>query len=292
MLMGHGDILSLIKSLITELPKAEKRIAEKILQHPEDIIRMTTQELGEFAGSSAATVIRLTQRLEVNSFTELKLLISRSITSEDRTAYSDIIAGEPLSDIKDKLYWNSVIAMKDTTSMLSEESIVASCEAIRDASVVYTFGIGASALGAENIAQKWSRIGKTCVHISDSHNLISALVGSEEKTVLISVSNSGETHELIKLHEIAKRHGHQTISITRFGNNSLAKRSDICLQHVRTNEIETRSAATSSLHAQFLVIDVLFYTYLAHNYEQAVDKIRQTHSTILEFNRDMVDNDN
>lgn len=289
--MDHGDILSLLDSILSDLPKAEKRIAEKILEYPEDITRMTASELGEFADSSAATVIRLTQRLEVTSFTQLKVLISRSIISEDRTAYSDITAGEPTSDIMDKLYWNSVLAMKDTVSILKEQSIAEACAVIRDATVIYTFGIGASGLGAKNISQKWSRIGKTCIHIEDSHVLISALVGSTENTVLITVSNSGETHELVKMNNIAQRHGHKTISITRFGNNPLAKNSDICLQHVRTNEIETRSAATSSLHAQFLVIDSLFYTYLSQNYEQAVDKIHDSHSTILEFNREMRDND-
>lgn len=289
--MGHRDILSLMKSMLNDLPKAEKRIAKKIIEHPEKVIKMTASDLGKFAGSSAATVIRLTQRLKIDSFTELKVLISRFITSEDRVAYSDITAGELTTEIMDKLYWNSALAMKDTISILSEDAIAEANDTIRDASVIYTFGIGASSLGAKNIAQKWSRVGKTCIHIEDSHVLISALVGSEAKTVLITVSNSGETHELVKLSEIAQRHGHKTISITRFGNNSLTKKSDISLQHVRTNEIETRSAATSSLHAQFLVIDVLFYSYLSKNFDQAVDKIRDSHSTILEYNNEMQDND-
>ena len=287
--MATKNILVLLKSMLEELPKAEKRIAEKILDEPEQVIHMTASDLGKAANSSAATVIRLSKRLKVPSFTELKIFISREIKSENREVYSDIAAGESVKDIMDKLHWNSSLAMKDTISMLDEEAIIEASDMIRDASVVYTFGIGASSLVAENIGQKWSRIGKTTISMNDAHVLLAALVSSEKNTVFIGVSNSGETHEVIKLEEMARSLGHKTISITRFGNNTLSKNADVSLQHVRSNEIEVRSAATSSLHAQFLVVDVLFYVYASRNYEQTLNKIFDSRSAVKEYNEDVKD---
>src|SRR5699024_3019352 len=287
--MATKNILGLLKSMLGELPKAEKRIAEKILDEPEQVIHMTASDLGKAADSSAATVIRLSKRLKVPSFTELKIFISREIKSENREVYSDISAGETVKDIMDKLHWNSSLAMKDTISMLDEEAIIEVSDMIRDASVVYIFGIGASSLVAENIGQKWSRIGKTTISINDAHVLLAALVSSEKDTVFIGVSNSGETHEVIKLEEMARSLGHKTISITRFGNNTLSKNADVSLQHVRSNEIEVRSAATSSLHAQFLVVDVLFYVYASRNYDQTLSKIFDSRSAVKEYNEDVKD---
>ena len=275
--------------MLEELPKAERRIAEKILDEPEQVIHMTASDLGKAADSSAATVIRLSKRLKVPSFTELKIFISREIKSENREVYSDIAAGESVKDIMDKLHWNSSLAMKDTVSMLDEEAIIEASDMIRDTSVVYTFGIGASSLVAENIGQKWSRIGKTTISMNDAHVLLAALVSSEKDTVFIGVSNSGETHEVIKLEEMARSLGHKTISITRFGNNTLSKKADVALQHVRSNEIEIRSAATSSLHAQFLVVDVLFYVYASRNYDQTLSKIFESRSAVKEYNEDVKD---
>ena len=57
--MPTKNILGLLMSMLEELPRAEKRIAEKILKSPEEIIHMTASDLGKAAGSSAATVIRL-----------------------------------------------------------------------------------------------------------------------------------------------------------------------------------------------------------------------------------------
>lgn len=285
--MATKNILGLLESMLDELPKAEKRIAEKILTEPEEIVHMTASQLGKSAQASAATVIRLSKRLQIPSFTEFKIYISREVEAENRENYSDIDAGEPVTEIMDKLHWNSSLAMKDTVSMLEEEELVKASNILRDASVIYVFGIGASSLVAENIAQKWSRIGKTCIPLQDAHVLLAALVSSEKDTVFIGISNSGKTHEVIKLSEMAREHGHKTISITRFGNNPLAKRSDVSLQHVRANEIEIRSAATSSLHAQFLVVDILFYVYVSRNYDQALDRIYDSRSAIQEYNIDM-----
>ncbi len=287
--MATKNILGLLKSMLNELPKAEKRIAEKILEEPEEVVHMTASELGIFADASAATVIRLSKRLKISSFTELKIFISREVESESREVYSDIDADESVQAIMDKLHWNSSLAMKDTVSMLEEDDLLKAANIIRDASVIYTFGIGASSLVAENISQKWSRIGKTCVHINDAHVLLAALVGSEKDSVFIGISNSGETHEVIKLEELSRNHGHQTISITRFGNNTLSKNADVALQHVRANEIEMRSAATSSLHAQFLVVDILFYIYVSRNYDRALDKVFDSRGAVDEYNEDIPD---
>lgn len=285
--MAAKNILGLLESMIDELPKAEKRIAEKILEEPEEIVHMTASQLGKSADASAATVIRLSKRLNISSFTEFKIYISKEVEQEERANYSDIDVDESISEIMNKLNWNSSLAMKDTVSMLDEESILKAVELIYDASVIYVFGIGASSLVAENIAQKWSRIGKTCVPLTDAHVLLAALVGSEKDTLFIGVSNSGRTHEVLKLNEIARSEGHKTISLTRFGKNPLSKKSDVSLQHVRANEIEMRSAATSSLHAQFLVVDILFYVYASRNYNNTLDKIHDSRNAVNQYNEDI-----
>lgn len=286
--MAKKNILGLLESMLHEFPKAERRIAEKILEEPARIVHMTASELGNEANASAATVIRLSKRLQISSFTELKIYISREVETESREVYSDIQPDEATAEIMEKLYWNSSLAMKDTISTLDEEAIIEAAELIRDSKVVYTFGIGASSLVAENIAQKWSRIGKTCVAVQDPHVLLAALVSSEDNALFIGISNSGETYEVIKLNDLAQEHDHKTVSITRFGKNTLAKKSDVSLQHVRSNEIEMRSAATSSLHAQFLVTDILFYVYVSRNYEKALDKVHSSRSAVEQYNKDII----
>lgn len=88
--MGSKNVLGLLKSMLEDLPKAEKRIAEKILKEPKEIIMMTASQLGKSADSSAATVIRLTKRLNLESFTEMKIFISSEIEDMHQEVYTDI----------------------------------------------------------------------------------------------------------------------------------------------------------------------------------------------------------
>lgn len=285
--MKDQNIISRIKTLEKDLPIAERRIASFILQSPEVIIDMKASDLGKAAGSSAATVIRLCKRVDIPSFTQLKILISREITQAKPVGYNDITAGEPVQDIMDKLLGNAIQTMQDTVSILKEKVLEESVKAIEKASVIYVFGVGASKLVAQNIAGKWSRIGKNTIYLDDAHLLIAAMTAPVENALFIGISNTGETKEVLKLMEIAKENNCTTIAITRFGENNLANLSDISLQHVRANEEELKSAATNSVHAQFIVVDILFFAYTSKNHDRAMERVSITRKEIRKYNEYM-----
>lgn len=244
---------------------------------------MTASELGMSAKSSAATVIRLCKRISIPSFTQLKVLISGEIKQTYPVGYSDIKANEDTEDIMDKLLGNAFQSMQDTISVLNEKRLIEAVEALEKAQVIYVFGVGASHLVAQNIAQKWSRIGKTCICTADAHNLAAAFAVKDKHAVFIGISNSGETKETSKLMDIANETGYATISLTRFGDNAVSSKASIPLNTVRANEEELRSAATSSLHAQFIVVDVLFFTYASRNYKVVMNSIKQSRVHIEKY---------
>ncbi|WP_208559498.1 MurR/RpiR family transcriptional regulator [Marinilactibacillus kalidii] len=279
------NILGRIKSIADQLPKAEKKIAQVILEKPEEVVHMTASNLGKAADSSAATVIRLCKRVDIPSFTQLKVLISREVIHTNPTGYSDITPDEPIEEIMDKLLGNAFQTMQDTVSLIQEKPLLEAVEVLKASSIIYLFGIGASGLVAENIAQKWSRIGKTCISFKDPHALLAAMSSFKEGQVFIGISNSGETQEVVNLLELAKENGSQTIALTQFGKNSLSKKADISLQHVRAQEGTLRSAATSSLHAQFILVDILFYAYASKNFDKIIDQIRHSREQIEKYSQ-------
>jgi DNA-binding MurR/RpiR family transcriptional regulator len=282
--MTDKNILGRINSMTDELPKSERMIAEVILSEPEEIVHMTASELGKRSQTSAATVIRLCKRVGIPSFTQLKVLVSREVTKDHPSGYSDITPNEPVEDIMDKLLGNAFQTMQDTVSMLKEETLLEVIETLKKASVIYVYGVGASNLVAQDIAHKWSRIGKTCISLSDPHQLIAAMTSQPNDVVFFGISNSGETPEVVKLMERAKENGCKTIGLSRFGKNAISTTSDISLQHVRANEEEIRSAATSSLHAQFITVDILFFLYSSKNHQSVMEQIKHSRQEIEKYN--------
>lgn len=281
--MVGNNILGRIRSVLSELPNSEKKIGNFILQHPEETIKMTTAQLGEASDSNSTAVIRFCNRIGINGFTKLKVDLSAEIVSADEMDYADIQSEESINEIKSKLLGNAFKSMEETISLMNDYDIEKIVELLYTASIIYVYGIGASHLVAENTAQKWSRIGKVCICPTDSHSLLTMLTSAPKNAVFFSISNSGETREIIELIKVAKKYHIKTIGLTQFGNNPLSNRVTYSLQTVRPYENENKRGATSSLHAQFIAVDVLFYAYAAKDYESSIEKIRRSRTEINRF---------
>ncbi|MDN6672295.1 MAG: hypothetical protein L0L07_08335, partial [Staphylococcus equorum] len=90
--MVRTNILGLIKSLEEKLPKAEGRVAKFIMESPQEVLEMTSKDLGSASQSSAATVIRLSKRLGMESFTQMKSMLYNELSNDTIEGYSDIRA--------------------------------------------------------------------------------------------------------------------------------------------------------------------------------------------------------
>lgn len=281
--MARTNVMGLIKSLQEKLPKAEKRVAKFIIDSTEEVLPMTAKELGEASNTSAATVIRLSKRLGMGSFPQMKLLLNSELESDSIEGYSDITADEALKNIKEKLLGNAYQSLSDTLPLLDEDIIEKANTAIENAEIIYIFGIGSSYLVAQNFAQKWNRIGKTCIVIPDTHSLVSTMTTSNKDSLFIGISNSGETSEVVQLMKVARKNKIKTMSITQFGKNTVSKEAEINLQHIRVNEPAYRGAATVSLHVQFYLVDVLFYNYASVHYDEVMNHIINTKEEIIAY---------
>lgn len=279
------NILVRIESVLEELPKSERKVAQYIVENPNDIIRMSVHELAAHANASSAAVIRLCKSIGADGFADLKVSLSSQISRSLKSGFYDIEPNETIASIKEKIVSNSVHVIKETAMELDEEIIDKTIACINHADVIYVYGLGASWLVAEDIKQKWSRLGKIVIAYQDAHIYASILAASSGKSVFFCISNSGETPEILHLVDIAKEYGCQTIGLTRFGNNALSQKVDLSLHHVRAPEAQFRSAATSSIFAQFLTIDIIFYAYVSKNYDDSIQKIINSRNSVLNYTK-------
>src|SRR5699024_7244576 len=129
-----------------------------VLDNPEQTIKMTVSQLAKAAGSSPASVIRLTKRLDIGSFTTLKILLSSDLTKNqtDPKKNADITPQEPLSSIKEKLLTSALQSIRETTDQVNEDEVGRLVKAIIASKQLFLFGVGASHLAVENISQKWN----------------------------------------------------------------------------------------------------------------------------------------
>ena len=272
-------VISHIKSMMEEYSSAEKKLADYIINNVEKIPTMTANELAESAGLSAPTVVRFSKKIGYQSLTDFKINISTELQTGIDEGFSDIQPNESFYSIKNKLGNNAQVAIRETVDVLKEEKIQEVVQSLEGAETVFLYGVGASSLVVEDIVQKWSRVGKPIIFEKDIHVLLPQLVSNETKKVLWLISNSGNTADVVAVGEIAKDLGIPVIALTQFGTNHLSRIADVVIQTSRPKEITNRSAATNSLLAQFVTIDIIFYLYMAKN-EQLSEKVVKTRQAI------------
>lgn len=278
------SVQSRIHLLDNKLTDVEKRIAAYILAHPEEVISATAKEIGEQTQSSAPSVVRFIKKIGYSSVNEFKLSINSEKNEKREQKYDDVNLADSFEVTKRKLCNNAILTLEETSEVLKQEQIKTIVHLLEEKEVLFVFGIGASSMIAEDIYQKWGRIGKIIFFEKDLHILSAMLSSHQAKSAIWLVSNSGQTREVIKAAQIAKQINIPIIAQTMLGKNPLSKLADHLIQTSIPKEAFLRSAATNSLFAQLLVVDTIFYSFLQNN-EQYFEKIYNSRKLIEEINR-------
>ena len=95
-----------------------------------------------------------------------------------------------------------------------------------------------------------------------------------EKDILVLISKTGETKEVIRLAEIAKKKGIQVIAITNMTKNSLSTLSDLQLK-ILSSRVKTRLQAYASSVELIYVIDSLILLLYKADYAKYRGKVEK-----------------
>lgn len=269
------SVFTRINDLENSFSKTESKLAEYIINNSERLPTLTSHQIAEEAGCSAATVVRFTKKMGYPSLTEFKIALSTENKVSDELVFSSIDESNSFTTLKKRITQNGQFVLKETADLIQESMIKKIITRLNKSETIYVFGVGASILAAEDIVQKWARIGKNIILERDMNVLVPRLSSGTDSKLLFLISNSGETPEVVVLAELAKKLGIEIITLTKLGTNSLNKLADFSLQTSQPKESYNRSAATNSLLSQFLTIDILFYSYL-NQYKSELNQIANT----------------
>ncbi|MEH7249012.1 MurR/RpiR family transcriptional regulator [Neobacillus niacini] len=273
--------LKMLQNMLEQLPASERKIAHFILENPRSILDSTVNDIGIQAKTSGAAVIRLCKSLGLNGFQDLKVRIAGDLVkSVEQQGYRDIEPGESFFSIARKTTSNSIQSIRDTEEIINYEELERAVQTLLAAQNVHFFGIGASNIIAKDAQMKILRIQKNATAFTDTHLVATIIANANKEDVVFCISHSGETAEVIKVMSLAKERGVKTISLTKYGQSSVASVADIKLFTSYSGEAAFRSGATSSRLAQLYMIDILFLSMATVQYEHTIQAIDQTREAI------------
>jgi DNA-binding MurR/RpiR family transcriptional regulator len=280
-----GGFIS-IQEALDSLKPAERKAAEYILTHAEEVVHLSIQKLSEQANVSEATIIRLARTLNCKGFRELKLKIAVDLAkqNEQSGSYQEIPIDGSMASIIASVSNNNIQSIQDTLSVLSIDAVEKAVHALSQARKIAVYGIGASAVIAQDLKQKLTRINRWCeaAFDYDTQGMMSANL--TEADVAFGISYSGQTEGIIQALALAKTNGATVISLTKFGVNPVSKLADISL-YTSSLEKSIRSGAMSSRISQLNVVDILYVGIVSRAYEESIAALDRTREAVKRLKR-------
>jgi len=277
--------LIMLQDIAPQLPPSERKIAEYIMQYPQEAVRCTANELGELSSTSASAVIRLCKSLGLTGFHELKQRVAGDIRKSTDSRFTDFEPNDTPLSIVQKATANHIRALQETAEIIQFDALNKAVDAIQRAGSIHFFGVGASGIIAQDAQLKFCRIVPSVTAHADFH--LAAIKASKTgpDDVVFGISFSGETREVVQMLELAKEKGATTISLTSYGMSPVSEIADINLYVSAKQEEVFRSAATSSRLAQLHMIDILFMCMLTNQYEKSIGQLDEVREAIHSLKR-------
>lgn len=228
----------------------DREMLNSIFINRKQVNEMNSTELASFLHVSRTTLVRLMKKLDIDTYTEFKLLLIRKEESRTASAFN-------LQDIEKEYH-----LMIDELKKHSYENV---CRAIYQAETIYLYGTGNE---QKTIGEEFKRIfltmGKCCVDLFDLGEIQFARERFREDDLFFAISLSGENRDAVEAVRSAQRAGVKTLSLTRWENNTLAR---VCQEnlYVGTRTVSHTSGQSYEMVAMFyILLDILSVRYLEY----------------------------
>lgn len=276
--MPSGCFSRLRKAYQTFRP-AEKRVVDYILENGEKVVYLTITELSANSQTSDATIIRLCRLIGYNGYQDFKIALARELVSPTKNIHEDINPTDDFGVAIKKAFQANIQAISDTSEVLALDSLKKAVSAIVKARRVYVYGVGTSGLSGQDLCYKLLRIGIHADYYSDTHlqSISTALLAKED--VVVGISHSGSTKEVIEVLNLAKEHGVTIICITNHSRSPMVKLADVAL-YTASEETPFGSGGMPSMMAQLSIVDAIFVGITLEIYDQALDFMERTGETV------------
>lgn len=256
---------------------AERKLVDYLMANHREVIHQSITQLSRNAGVSEATIVKLCQKIGYRGFRQLKIMLAQ-VEKEKREEqiYGEIDPGDSKEIIIKKIFQTYNQSLNNTRELITNADIEKAIKMFVEAKRVLFFGFWASGIVAKDAELKFKRINRITEAVTESHlqQTLAALLGSDD--LVIAISESGRTKDLINALKIARDTGAGIIAITSDPDSPVAKLADLVLLTF-SSETSFRGGALASRMSQLAVIDILFIGVALEDYDltaYALDKTR------------------
>jgi len=250
--VDHFDVV-VIRHIIESydsLTNVEKSIAEFFMENNERT-DFSSKAIAGRLFVSEASLSRFAKKCGYKGFREFIYDYERSFDYSQRNSNINELTKRVLD-----IYQN---LLNKTVKLVDESQMNRIAKMLSESSQVYVMGMGSSGIAADEFQLRFMRLGLRVVAVKDSHRIKMNAALADENTLVIAISISGRTKEILEGIKIAKERKARVLFITAGRHEEYADTCDELLSIASTANLE--GGTMISPQFPILVMTDIFYTY-------------------------------
>ena len=265
-----GDLLGEIANQIPSFHASEVAIAEAILQNPDEAAGMNITQIADRSSTSVASIVRFCKTLGFKGYPEFRMALIGQLSRQvaqgtDLHLDGGITVDDSAEEVIRKIAYADSLAIKTTAERLDVEVFTKTVDVWDLANTIGIIGFASSAYVAMDLQLKLNRLGKRSVAWSDLHTALTSISILKKGDVLVAISHSGTTLDIIDVITEFKEKGITVVLITNALRSPATAIADLVL-FTSARETTLRSGATASRIAQLTVVDCLCVSLAQRNW--------------------------
>ena len=250
-----SNIVQEINSALDSLNRSERKVAEVILADPQAATRSSIAVLARAAEVSEPTVNRFCKRFNTAGFPDFKLHLAQALASGVPYVNRNVEPDDDADSYTGKIIDAAIAAMVTAKKSLDPQTINLAVDQLIQAKQIIFFGLGGSGPVAADAQHKFFRFNIPVTAYDDF--LMQRMVSAASNTgdVIVVISYTGRTREIVDVAELARESGATVLGITA-ANSPLAEKCSIVIEVDPPEDTDVYMPMTSRM-LHLTVIDIL-----------------------------------
>ncbi len=253
--MAVHDLINRIRERLDELNRSERKVADVILADPAAATGMSIAALAQASLVSEPTVNRFCRNFDAKGFPDFKIKLAQSLAGGTPYVSRSVDQNDDAAAYGDKILGATVAALDDARRALDPRRIERAVDYLSQAKQICFFGLGASGPVAADAQHKFFRFNLPVMAYEDV--LMQRMVAAACHTgdVIVIISYTGRTRELVDIAKLARSNGAAVLGITA-PDSPLARECTEVLEVMAPEDTDIYMPMTSRM-IHLALIDVL-----------------------------------
>ena len=190
-----------------QLTRSGHAVADYLLQHADEAQYLSISSLARECNVAEATVFRFCRALGFDGYHEMRIALAQANATGTPSSQRELQPGATTAELCEHAYARFLTAINGTQNALSTEAVDEAVHLMQEARQVFCLGQGGSMLLANDICARFASLSTKFRTAGDSHlQLLTASLMNEADVVLF-VSYSGATRDMMETLRTAKAAG-------------------------------------------------------------------------------------